>query len=403
MEALEQFPPNRASGLARLERFAPKAGTEYRRLRARVFGPGCHAHVSTLSPYIRHRLVTEEEVLKTVLDHHSRDDAAKFVDELFWRTYNKGWLEMRPSAWDDCRAELSVAWDDVQTQGGLRRRWEEACLGRTGIACFDAWAHELVETGYLHNHARMWFASIWLYTLDLPLALGQDFFLRHLCDGDPASNTLGWRWVAGLHTPGKTYLAEPAAIRDCTEGRFDPEGELAREAKPVDGPPNPERNEAPQGHELDRSGRVVLLLHEDDLSPGWMFDKGLAPVATGVIDASGGLSILQPAEHVTRFKTGAIEDCLTREADHLGPVTRDLTSARQIEDWAKAQNATRIVTLHPPVGPVADIVRGIDTLPVTRLLRDWDRRAWPYATAGFFKFRSNIPELIAATQGVQAR
>jgi deoxyribodipyrimidine photo-lyase len=64
---------------------------------------------------------------------------------------------------------------------------------------------ELVETGYLHNHARMWFASIWIFTLRLPWELGADFFLRHLLDGDAASNTLSWRWVAGLHTKGKHY------------------------------------------------------------------------------------------------------------------------------------------------------------------------------------------------------
>ncbi len=64
-----------------------------------------------------------------------------------------------------------------------------------------------MATGYLHNHARMWFASIWIFTLRLPWELGADFFLRHLLDGDPASNTLSWRWVGGMQTMGKTYLA----------------------------------------------------------------------------------------------------------------------------------------------------------------------------------------------------
>ena len=60
----------------------------------------------------------------------------------------------------------------------------------TGIEGFDDWARELVDTGYMHNHARMWFASIWIFTLRLPWALGADFFLRHLLDADAASNTL---------------------------------------------------------------------------------------------------------------------------------------------------------------------------------------------------------------------
>jgi deoxyribodipyrimidine photo-lyase len=73
-----------------------------------------------------------------------------------------------------------------------------ATFGRTGIACFDQWTGELLETGYLHNHARVWFSSIWIFTLRLPWKLGADFFIRFLNDGDSASNTLSWRWVAGL-------------------------------------------------------------------------------------------------------------------------------------------------------------------------------------------------------------
>ena len=65
----------------------------------------------------------------------------------------------------------------------------------------------LKENNYLHNHARMWFASIWVFTLDLPWQLGAEFFMKHLFDGDAAANTLGWRWVAGIQTQGKNYLA----------------------------------------------------------------------------------------------------------------------------------------------------------------------------------------------------
>ena len=89
-------------------------------------------------------------------------------------------------------------------QSGLRRAFEGAVTGSTGIDGFDDWARELTHTGWLHNHARMWFAFIWIFTLELPWALGADFFLRHLVDGDPASNTLSWRWVAGLYTRAKS-------------------------------------------------------------------------------------------------------------------------------------------------------------------------------------------------------
>ena len=70
----------------------------------------------------------------------------------------------------------------------------------------------------------MWFASIWIFTLRLPWALGADFFLRHLIDADAASNTLSWRWGAGLQTVGKTYLARTENIARYTNGRFAPRG-----------------------------------------------------------------------------------------------------------------------------------------------------------------------------------
>ena len=90
---------------------------------------------------------------------------------------------------------------------------------------------ELKETNYLHNHARMWFASIWIFTLDLPWELGAEFFLKHLYDGDSASNTLGWRWVAGIQTPGKHYLASEWNIKKFTNNRYE-KIKLNENAKP---------------------------------------------------------------------------------------------------------------------------------------------------------------------------
>ena len=210
------FEPTHTAALERLNAFVPKAGEDYAANR----NYDDTAHVSTLSPYIRHRILTEEDVLQAVLAQHSPRAAEKFVQEVYWRTYWKGWLELRPTVWTQYRADLRAARNRVQTEGGLRRNWEAACRGETGIDAFDHWATQLVDTGYLHNHARMWFASIWIFTLQLPWVLGADFFLRHLIDGDPASNTLSWRWVGGMQTKGKTYLARPSNIEKYTNGRF---------------------------------------------------------------------------------------------------------------------------------------------------------------------------------------
>ena len=100
------FPTTRASAVDRLNNFVPRAGTGYAKRRNFDHGAGRHTHVSCLSPFIRRRVITETEVLKSVLGHHSLKEAEKFVQEVFWRTYWKGWLEMRPSVWAEYQAQL---------------------------------------------------------------------------------------------------------------------------------------------------------------------------------------------------------------------------------------------------------------------------------------------------------
>ncbi|MCI5045598.1 MAG: hypothetical protein MRY72_12955, partial [Aquisalinus sp.] len=219
--------PSQAAAQARLQAFLPRTGRAYASERNYDFGPARRENISCLSPWIRHRLLTEAEVLKPVLERFSLGTAEKFVQEVFWRTYFKGYLEQHPDIWTEYRQGLAAALEDMSGNSGLQLAYEKACAGHTGIACFDAWAHELVATGYLHNHARMWFASIWIFTLKLPWVLGADFFYRHLLDGDAASNTLSWRWVGGLHTKGKTYLARADNIDKYTDGRFVRAGDLA--------------------------------------------------------------------------------------------------------------------------------------------------------------------------------
>ena len=224
------FVATRTAGLDRLREFAPAAGTKY--ARSRNFDDGAPAqglrgNVSQLSPWLHAGLLDEAEVIDAALSQHSPDDAESFVSEIFWRVYFKGYLEQRPGVWASYLEGRGKALAALEANSGLAKAYGEATEGRTGIAAFDHWARELVQTGYLHNHARMWFASIWIFTLKLDWQLGADFFLRHLVDGDAASNTLSWRWVGGLHTTGKTYLARADNIARYTERH--PEGPLAAE------------------------------------------------------------------------------------------------------------------------------------------------------------------------------
>ncbi|MFN3577373.1 MAG: FAD-binding domain-containing protein [Tabrizicola sp.] len=385
------FTPTRAAGLARLADFLPRAGRDYAALR-NLDLPG-HPHVSTLSPWLRHRLVTEEEVIDAILRAHPRG-AEKFLTEVWWRTYWKGWLELRPGIWTAYRQGLAAGLNRLAAEPGLAARAEAAMTGDTGIDGFDHWARELVATGYLHNHARMWFASIWIFTLRLPWELGADFFLRHLLDGDPASNTLSWRWVAGLHTPGKTYLATADNIARNTNGRFSPEG-LALEAPPLQMPPLPPPRPAPQGDPFDPSAASLLLVTEEDLCPEILLDLGLRPVAVAALSDVSGRSPLAVADPVRRFTEAAIADGLGR-LGHPDAPRFDRRTLPALVDLAEREGAVQVVTLHAPTGPVASALSdlaamaGRRCIAVTRVLRDHDRHAWPQATHGFFRFRAAV-------------
>jgi deoxyribodipyrimidine photo-lyase len=394
--------PTRAAGLRRLDGFVSRAGRDYAAQRNYDLGPGRHGHVSGLSPYIRHRLVTEEDVVRRVLDRHAPSSAEKFLQEVFWRTYWKGWLERRPSVWADYLRAVDTEKSRLADEAPARRDFLRAMEGRTGIACFDAWVDELDRTGYLHNHARMWFASIWIFTLRLPWTLGADLFMSKLLDGDPASNTLSWRWVAGLQTRGKTYLARADNIERYTDGRFRPDaGSLATTAIALDEPAPPAPLPSPQPRPMPQSQRIGVLVHEEDLSPEWLIQRAQArhvAVLHRAADRTG------PSDRVARFKAGALSDAATRLTDlglEVDVIGASEDGFRDPLAWASARDLTAIVTPYAPVGPTRRDLDGHHRIlseagiALVPMLRAWDADAWPYATKGFFPFKQHIPKLLA--------
>ncbi|PPD16129.1 MAG: hypothetical protein CTY25_03510 [Methylobacterium sp.] len=396
------FLPTREAGLARLAAFVPAAGRAYANRRNTDYGPDDRGNVSVLSPYLRHRLVTEREVLAAVLARHDLATAEKFVQEVFWRGYFKGHLETRPEIWRRYRAALAGQQAMVEAGGGQARAIRKAMEGRTGIDCFDAWVEELIETGYLHNHTRMWLASIWIFTLGLPWELGADFTFRHFVDGDPASNTLSWRWVAGLHTRGKTYLARPDNIAEHTGGRFRPK-DLAREAIALEEPALPAPAPLRAAFEAAPPEPALLLLTEEDLHPESL------PLAEadlrGILacHATQSRSEWPVAEHALAFAEGALADGLTRASAHFG-VTGDRLDALQAADLVRrcqALGATCIVTAYAPVGPMAEEFARLRPalakagIALVEIRRREDDLIWPHATKGFFGLRERIPDLLA--------
>jgi deoxyribodipyrimidine photo-lyase len=392
-DALTTFPPTQLEARARLAEFVPQAGSAYAMRRNFDYGAGRHGSVSTLSPYVRLRMLDEVEITRAVVAQHTEQQAEKFLAEVFWRTYWKGWMELRPGVWDIYTYDLKRLCDEIQTQSGLRSRWEEACLGQTGIAPFDAWAQELVQTGYLHNHARMWFASIWIFTLELPWQLGADFFLRHLLDGDAAVNTLSWRWVAGIQTRGKTYLASQENIAKFTNGRFSAVPGLAPTAIAQDAEEKPPPRMLPHLTDQTLSGKYGILLHDEDIAAAPLLEKGSNPAAWAYLNPTALNTPWQMAPHVTTFRKAAAQDQLQQ-----GDVFRDLTTANALRDWAVDADLDYIITPYAPVGPTQSMLNEYmslpDAVPLTVLRRPLDSEAWPLATKGFFPFRKNIPRLI---------
>lgn len=392
----------RAEGEARLAAFVPRMGRRYANGRNTDHGAGAHRAVSVLSPYIRRRLVLESDVVAAALAAHGPEDSEKFVQEVVWRGYFKGWLEQRPQVWasyaQGVQADLAV----LDRDRHLRRDVDRAMAGQTGLDCFDAWATELVDTGYLHNHARMWFASIWIFTLGLPWRLGADFFYRHLLDGDAASNTLGWRWVAGLHTRGKPYPAEADNIATFTAGRFTPRPQdLAKVTKGLEGT---EPDGLPPLHPLrsctpPQAGQpTALLITDEDCR---IEDFGLAGLdirSAATLATSHLRSPLSVAAAVARFEGRALADAAAR----VGGVAAQMQAgaADDLAKWAASVGATQIATAYVTRGPLRDwldeaapalAARGIT---LCEWQRDWDRAIWPHATAGFFKVKQQIPRLL---------
>jgi deoxyribodipyrimidine photo-lyase len=349
----------REDGLRAISGFAGRMGDFYAAHRNTEAAAG--AHTSGLSPYLRRRMILEEEVVEAARARHGAA-AEKFVQEVYWRSYFKGYLELRPWIWTEYEKSLADARQRLGQDPALAARYRLAVDGHTGIDCFDAWAKALVADNWLHNHARMWFASIWIFTLGLDWVLGADFFMRHLLDGDPASNTLSWRWVAGLHTRGKHYVATRENIRRFTGGRYDPVGLNERPAPLAEPPALPAR--ALPTADPAPGGEAALLIHLDDLYPESL-DLGrtrIVRVIPLLAHAAGA------AEAVTAFDRAAMEDALARAAAFFGCGA------------GAAEPGLPLVTAWAPVGPS---VAGLP--PAMRVRRAWDAAVWPFCTAGYGK------------------
>ncbi|QYJ08626.1 DNA photolyase [Qipengyuania flava] len=397
------FEPSRSAGLDQLSAFLPRAGRRYADERNHDNGTG-RENVSQLSPWLHAGLLSETEVLEAVLQEHSASAADKFISEVFWRVYFKGYLEQRPTIWPAYVEGRDAALARLDANAGLRKAYEEATQGRTGIAAFDHWARELIETGYLHNHARMWFASIWIFTLKLDWHLGADHFLRHLVDGDAASNTLSWRWVAGLHTRGKHYVARAGNIARYTAQH--PVGPLAAEGLAEEPEPLSEAVEhsralpqlpAPLGA-ADLAEPFALLLHDEAASHVPLALPAAPALVTGAARPEA-RSPLPVGDHAARFAHEAVAGSIEEAGAAFGCPTASWAAGEPLAPILAEHGITHLVCPYLPQGWTRDALApelGRDGLTVHTHLAELQRATWPHAKAGFFGVKKRMAEAMRA-------
>lgn len=189
---MHNFEPTRQAALARLAEVQPDA---YARTRNALDGA-----VTRLSPYITHGLLSIRDVYEAVNARHPLDAKHKFVFELGWRAY---WRHVWQHVGDGIHHSLHTG---VLPDDAYQSEMPADVLdASTGVPAIDHAVRELYETGYLHNHARMWLASYLVHLRKVHWHTGAQWMLGHLLDGDLASNHLSWQWVAATAS-NKPYL-----------------------------------------------------------------------------------------------------------------------------------------------------------------------------------------------------
>ena len=375
------FEASRAKAVDKLTNFIEQNLSDYSKLRNFDFGPDNRSNISCLSPYITHGIINELEVVDKSLNKFSFAKNEKFIQEVLWRVYWKGWLELRPNVWSDYLLELGKVKDQFKNN----QNYLDAIEGKTNIDCFNEWVIELKENNYLHNHTRMWFASIWIFTLELPWQLGAEFFMQHLFDGDAASNTLGWRWVAGVQTQGKHYLASEWNINKFTNNRFK----------------NIKLNEnAPSIF----SDKTYSINKKDFLNPEILEDKTLLIFENNttfefsdfkeqkfkkiLLVSNETNRAIELSEKVLKFKADLLEDQKIRLGEKsINCETININDLKNITE--------EVYALYPTVGENLDFIQNNQLKNIKFLYRKLDQFSWQYCNKGFFNFKNYIPKIIA--------
>lgn len=404
------FTATRAHGLEALERLSGGNGTDY--LRRREFDLVAEDRGPVTAHYLRHRLLTDDEAALSVQRTFASGPRHAFLEDLCENAFARGCLARRPGLVRRYISDVVSIESELDRQSELRRRLAHAAQGKTGLACFDAWAHE-IAAGYLHKRSRRAFASIWVFTLELPWQSGVRLFMQHLLEADLADTLLLWREVAGLENDPPFYVTTDD-IAALTAQRFARTSGLAKPAD-VLAPEQPLETLLPMAASVRAdAGPAVLLVTCDDLHPeSWPIED---------VDVRGVLAIEPPdlfgwySDSVLAFKLAGLDDALRRASTHFDcPVERlrrgDDAKAkswagqgnRELRDWFVDLKADRLIAMSPAAGPAQDDIamacrylsHPVDPPQLQLIRRAWDVALEAIADQDRTAFVSKIPQVLA--------
>ena len=388
------FKSNISFAEKQLSYYLPKAGKYYELNRNYSEDSSSNKTTSLLSPFIRYRLISEENVLKKILEKYELRDCEKFIQEIYWRTYWKGWLEHRPSVYSDYLEDRNKLIEEL----GNKKFYLNAISGNTNLSFFNKWVNTLKEDGYLHNHVRMWFASIWIFTLKLPWQLGADFFMQHLLDGDPASNTLSWRWVAGIHTKGKNYVARKNNIEKYSNIKISNNEILNENATPLIEDKIYNVNELKLNYDYNLEDIEYIIIPTDDLNILKDLNHKKVKVFTG-------LSKEDYNDHSFSEKViKHIKDiCISnfKDDNFYNNIQIDIEFENYFNSLDKWISKYQIKEVHLPYVTQGNwkkiytkIIKKYPSINFVIFNRKYDVNSWIFSKKGYFKFKQNIPKLI---------
>jgi deoxyribodipyrimidine photo-lyase len=169
--------------------------------------------VTSWAPYISRGFLSPVLVLEQLKEQHSYQEWIGFMQQMAWREYfQRVWQHQGDLILQDLKsAQIDVILEQLPAP---------IHNANTGIMALDNAIHQLYDTGYLHNHLRMYLSMLHSNIFKAAWLPGAKWMYAHLLDHDPAANFLSWQWVAGTFS-SKKYIANQDNINKYTNTKQD--------------------------------------------------------------------------------------------------------------------------------------------------------------------------------------